>query len=202
MAKAKKSAAKLKASKSGTKTKSRKAQTKPQEKPGSAKSPAAAKSGKPPEKPARAVRLTFSYEGDQVKLISQRPVEMKAAPSDPVKGYARHKGFWAELKNEEDRTLYRQVMHNPTRNDAEVFSDDPEEGISRQPAPKRKGVFVVVVPDSEQGQEVILCRSSGPPAGKPGPTAGKKGALKDPESSIRSLAAGPAEIIGRFKLKK
>jgi hypothetical protein len=83
---------------------------------------------------------------------------MKAPPSDPVKGYARHKGFWAELKNEEDRTLYRQVMHNPTRNDAEVFSDDPDEGISREPAPKRKGVFVVVVPDSDQGQEVTLCK--------------------------------------------
>jgi hypothetical protein len=195
MAKAKKSAAKLKTRKSGTKAKSSQPQTKPQAKLRSAKIPADTKSGKPAAEPPKAVRLTFSYEGDQVKLISQLPVEMKAPPSDPVKGYARHKGFWAELKNEEDRTLYRQVMHNPTRNDAEVFSDDPEEGISREPAPKRKGVFVVVVPDSDQGQEVILCRS-------PGPAAGKKGALKGPESSIRSLAAGPAEEIGRFKLKK
>lgn len=199
MAKAKKSAAKLKSRKSGTKTKSSqtqtKAQTKPRPKLDSAKTPAETKSGKPAAKLPKAVRLTFSYEGDQVKLISQRPVEMKAPASDPVKGYGRHKGFWAELKNKEDRTLYRQVMHNPTRNDAEVFSDDPEEGISREPAPKRKGVFVVVVPDSDQGQEVILCRSSGP-------AAGKKGALRGPESSIRSLAAGPAEEIARFKLKK
>jgi hypothetical protein len=76
-------------------------------------------------------------------------------------------------------------MHNPTRNDAEVFSDDT---ISREPAPKRKGVFVVVVPDSAKADSVTLSRSE----------PEKKG----PARGIRALASKPASQILRFKLKK
>jgi hypothetical protein len=142
-----------------------------------------------------AVRLTFSYQGDQVKLVSQEPVEMTVPPSDSLKGYEQHKGFWAELKSDQDKTLFRRVLHNPTRNDAEVFSDDPEQSISRAPAPNRKGVFVVVIPHTEKGRDVTLSRSTGNPdleaAGAPRGMA-----------SIRSLATGPATEIARFKLKK
>lgn len=141
----------------------------------------------------KAMRLTFSYQGDQVKLISQEPVEMTLPASDSLRGYANEKGFWAELKGDQDKTLFRRVLHNPTRNDAEVFSDDPEQSISRAAAPKRKGVFTVVVPHTEKGREVTLSRSSERPdlAGAPrGMTA------------LRSLATGPAREIARFKLRK
>ena len=179
-----------KATKKSKSTKSKSAKSK------STKSKATSKRKKPPakakSKPAtastkstKAMRLTFSYAGDDVKLISQQPVDMLVPPSDPVKGFTRHKGFWAELKNENDKTLYRRVMHNPTRNDAEVFSDDT---ISREPAPKRKGVFVVVVPDSTQGDSVTLSRSE----------PEKKG----PARGIRAFASKPASQILRFKLKK
>jgi len=146
-------------------------------------------------KSPKAVRLTFSYQGDQVKLVSQQPVEMTVPPSDSLKGYEDHKGFWAEVKSAQDKTLFRRVLHNPTRNDAEVFSDDPEQSISREPAPKRTGVFVVVVPDTEKGHEVTLSRSSGAPDIEAG--GGPKGM-----AAMRSLATGPATEIARFKLKK
>lgn len=136
----------------------------------------------------KAVRLTFSYDGDNVQLVSQQPVEMTVPPSDPVEGYEQHKGFWAELKDKKDTTLYRRVMHNPTRNDAEVFSDDPQQGVSRQPAPDRKGVFVVVVPDTDEGHAVTLSSSLAPARGQ--------------AQGIRSLAHQPASEIARFKLKK
>ena len=134
------------------------------------------------------MRLTFSYAGDDVKLISQQPVDMQLPPSDPLKGYSRYKGFWAELKSKKDKTLYRRVMHNPTRNDAEVFSDDPEQSISREPAPKRRGVFIVVVPDTDQSDSVTLFRS--------------EPETKGPARGIRALASKPATEILRFKLKK
>jgi hypothetical protein len=143
----------------------------------------------------KAMRLTFSYQGDQVKLLSQQQVEMTVPPSDPVKGYEQHKGFWAEVKSDQDKTLFRRVLHNPTRNDAEVFSDDPEQSISRQPAPKRKGVFVVVVPATDKGHEVTLSRSTGQP------DVETEGAPKG-MAAMRSLATGPATEIARFKLKK
>jgi hypothetical protein len=156
----------------------------------SRKAPAKAKAAQAAPEPARAMRLTFSYDGDDVKLISQQRTEMVVPASDPVTGFKRQKGFWAELKNDRDKTLYRRVMHNPTRNDAEVFPDPdtPGQGISREPAPKRKGVFVVVVPDTDKGNEVTLSRSS----------PETKGAAK----GLRSLASKPATEILRFKLKK
>ncbi|MFN2499691.1 MAG: hypothetical protein ABR557_11455 [Pyrinomonadaceae bacterium] len=150
---------------------------------------------KPSAESPRAVRLTFSYQGDQVKLISQQPVEMTVPPSDPVKGYEQQKGFWAEVKNDQDKTLFRRVLHNPTRNDAEVFTDDPEQSIARAPAPKRKGVFTVVVPKTDKDQDVTLSRSAGQPDVEP------EGAPRG-RMALRSLATGPATEIARFKLKK
>jgi hypothetical protein len=149
------------------------------------KTPAKARKKSPESN--KAMRLTFSYDGNNVKLLSQQRIDMIVPSSDALKGY-RQKGFWAELKSESDKTLYRSVMHNPTKNDAEVFPETPGGEISRQPAPKRKGVFVVVVPDTAKGEEVILCRSA--PERK-GPTKG-----------ISALAIKPAEEILRFKLKK
>jgi len=136
----------------------------------------------------KAMRLTFSYDGNDVKLLSQQRIDMIVPSSDAVKGYGTHKGFWAELRSGRDKTLYRTVMHNPTKNDAEVFPGTPNEGISREPAPKRKGVFVVVVPDTDEGEQVILCRS--------------KPATKGPTKGIRALASTPAEEILRLQLKK
>jgi hypothetical protein len=135
-----------------------------------------------------AMRLTFSYDGDDVKLVSQERTEMIVPPSDPVKGYAKHKGFWAEVKSGSDKTLYRTVMHNPTKNDAEVFPETPGGVISRQPAPKRKGTFVVLVPDMDKGEELALSRSA---PDTEGPTMG-----------LSALATEPADEILRVKLKK
>lgn len=170
--------------KSTRKSKARKA-AKKTSKAKARKTPAKAKASTTSNK---AIRLTFSYNGDDVKLVSQQRIEMIVPPSDDVKGYGKHKGFWAELRSGSDKTLYRHVMHNPTKNDAEIFPESPSEGICREPAPKRRGVFVVVVPDIDKAEEVILCRSA--PATK-GPTRG-----------IRALASKPAKEILRLKLKK
>ena len=176
------------ARKSARKSKTSKAAKKKTAKAKARKSPAKAKAHTTSAEPNKAMRLTFSYNGDDVKLLSQERTEMTVPPSDAVKGFAKHKGFWAELKSGTDKTLYRTVMHNPTKNDAEVFPESPGGLISREPAPKRKGVFVVVVPDTEKGEEVILSRSA---PDTEGPTMG-----------ISALASEPAEEILRVKLKK
>ncbi len=184
MVKTKKVASKSKSRKLARKSRSSKAPAKSR----AGKRTSKSKAGPVQPKSTNAMRLTFSYDGDDVKLVSQQRVEMMVPPSDPVGGFARQKGFWAELKSDKDKTLYRRVMHNPTRNDAEVFSDDPEQNISREPVPKRKGVFVVIVPDTDKGDTVTLSRSSP--------------ALKGTERGIRALASQPATEFVRFKLKK
>lgn len=111
------------------------------------------------DKPAKAVRMIFAFDGDHLHLVSQQSVEMVVPPSDPVQGIEGHKGFWYELRDDQDRPLYRRVMHNPMQEDAEVFSDDPEQSVARHIVPNRKGVFVVVVPDVEEGRMVTLSSS-------------------------------------------
>jgi hypothetical protein len=135
---------------------------------------------------SKAIRLTFEYDGDQVRLLSQQRVDMVVPASAPVTGFDGHKGVWAELKDGQNRTLYRQVMHNPLRGDVEVFSDDPARNVARHPTPQRKGVFVVLVPDTDEGREVVLSSSPTVQAG-PQPMA---------------LANRPARQIFRVKLNR
>lgn len=132
-------------------------------------------------KPAKAVRLVFSFDGDHVVLVSQQSVQMVLPPSDPIEGSEGHKGFWCELRDVQDRSLYRKVMNHPMRDDVEVFSNDPQQhSVSRQIVPNRKGVFVALVPDIESGHSVTL------------------------SSSPRRLALAhqPASVIARVVLKK
>jgi hypothetical protein len=131
-------------------------------------------------KPAKAIRMVMAFDGDQVTLVSQQAVEMVLPPSDPLEGTAGQKGFWYELRDAQDRPLYRKVMHHPMREDVEVFSNDPQQhSVARHTVPNRKGVFVVLIPDKENGQAVTL------------------------SSSPRSvqLANQPATVIARFALK-
>lgn len=156
----------------------------------------AAKSSKATEssKSPKAVRLTFSYEGNKVKLVSQEAVEMTVQPSDRIKDYYKQTGFWAEIRNKQAKTLYRRVMYNPTRKDVEVFSDDPEVGITRRPAPKRKGRFVVLMPDMDQSHEALVCRS------RPEP---KRTGSKGSKLTSRAVAVRPPpQVLASVKLKK
>jgi len=132
------------------------------------------------EKPPKALRMILAFDGEHVHVVSQQSVEMVLPPSDPVQGVEGHRGFWYELRDGQDRALYRRVMHNPMQEDVEVFSDDPKQSIARQTAPHRKGVFVVVGPDVEEGHSVTL------------------------SSSPRrvELAAQPAREIARLALRK
>jgi hypothetical protein len=131
----------------------------------------------------RAVRLTFTYEGDEVRLASRQPVEMIAPPGDELSG--REQGFWIEVRDGKDDTLHRLVMEDPLSRDVEVFSPDPERSVYRAPVEEPSGIFVVVVPDLEEADHVALMSS-----GAPGAAGG-----------VSPEAAGPAAEFARFPLR-
>jgi len=85
------------------------------------------------------VRLTFTYEGDEVRLVSQQPVEMIVPPTNALSGYEGEQGFWVEVRSEQEAALHRRVMDDPLRQDVEVFSPDPEQSIARTPVEKPSG---------------------------------------------------------------
>ena len=139
----------------------------------------------------RAVRLTFTYEGEEVRLVSRQPVEMIVPPTDKLSGYEGEQGFWVEVRTSQDETLHRRVMEDPLRQDVEVFSPDPEQSVSRRPVEKPSGSFSMVVPDFDEADHVALMSSGAPSAAARGVS---------PEEAARA-PSGSATEFARFSLR-
>jgi hypothetical protein len=117
--------------------------------------------GLPPverEQDPSAWRLTFAYDGSDIRLVAQQRVAMIAPPDDSDRTYAARAGTWVEVRDASGHGLYRQILADPVRHGYEVHSDDPAEG-SREVEPESpSGVFQVVVPDLPEGEDVVLHR--------------------------------------------
>jgi hypothetical protein len=116
-------------------------------------------SRQPPERPRRALRLTFEYNGTNVRLASKRQIDTMAPPSDRTDEYKGHAGFWVELRDADGRILYRRIMHNPIEVDREAPSGDPKRPFTRVRNEQKQGVFTVMVPDLDHALEVSLVGS-------------------------------------------
>jgi hypothetical protein len=106
--------------------------------------------------PRGAVRLTFRYEGDEVRLVSSRRVDKLLPADEEAQEAAERQGFFAEVRDVDDRVLDRRLLHEPVRRDEEVFSDDPERSLARVPVERPAGVFSVLVPELEEADYVAL----------------------------------------------
>ena len=107
--------------------------------------------------PTRALRLTFSYSSKGIHLDEIQPVEgMRSPPTDPIQ-HGPEAGFWYELRNAKNATLYRQVVHNPMRHEAEVYTEGAP--IDRQTMENHADSFTLLVP-SLQGATTIVLFSS------------------------------------------
>lgn len=125
-----------------------------------------------------AVRLIFSYDGNEITLESRQRVDMVVPPGEPIEAAREQSGFWVEVRNGADEPLRRQLLHDPIPRDAEVFSDDPTQSVARIPIDRPSGVFSVVVPEIGGAEYVALI---GTPPDQP-------------------AALGPAREIARFNL--
>jgi hypothetical protein len=98
------------------------------------------------QRPSPVSRLTFAYEGDQVRLVSEHHVTMIIPPSHPIDRLEIGAGFSVILRDDRGEAVYGRVMESPFRFDEEVFDKDPKRSIRREANPKPKGTFVVLVP--------------------------------------------------------
>jgi hypothetical protein len=130
--------------------------------------------------PRRAVRMIFSYEGDEIRLVSRQPVEVVIPPTDRVS--EGEQGFWVETRSADGTTLHRRILPDPYRQDVEVFSDNPEQSVSRTPVERPRGSFAVLVP-IDDADHVALFSSAAPRA---------------PEAP----AGAPAVEVARFSLRE
>jgi hypothetical protein len=108
-----------------------------------------------------AKRLTFSYEGNKIKLMSQQNIQKVVPPSVTRDTQNNRSGFWFEITGDKQNVLYRRVMDNPIKTDIEVFSDEKEtESISRHKISDIKGAFSIVIPDIPEAEGLDLFGSS------------------------------------------
>ncbi len=110
---------------------------------------------------ARAVRLTFEYDGPDVRLVQQQPLDkVPLAGDEPVDG--PRSGSALEVRSTDGVVLHRRVLHQPMRRQLEVFDPDPGVGIHRDPEIDERGTFTVLVPTPPGADHVALLT---PPAG-------------------------------------
>jgi hypothetical protein len=141
-----------------------------------------------------AYRVTFEYQGTQVRRIGQQRIAMTAPPSHEIEGHEGEVGFWYELRDTNDKTVYRRLMQSPIQTSVEVFA--PDGTIKRQPVLDPKGVFQVVVPEIDGAANLVLMGTQQPPPTPIGSVAAERA-----RPAVSRVGTAPAREIARFSLK-
>lgn len=106
--------------------------------------------------PPQALRLTFAWQGAQVRLVGSERVAMIApgsltSPPDPGQT-----GYWFDVQDAAGRVIYRRPLHKPIRTDVEAFSPDTRPSIARVPVAPSEGRFTLLIPDTSDAQSFAL----------------------------------------------
>ncbi|GGP40991.1 hypothetical protein [Saccharothrix coeruleofusca] len=109
----------------------------------------------PPPGP-RSVRLVFTYEDDQVRLVLQQPVDLAVTGFDLPREATP--GDHVEVRDAEGNALSRVPIRVGLSASAEVFPEHPGEPITRTDLPRAQGAFTVVVPVDEVADHVTVLR--------------------------------------------
>jgi len=101
-----------------------------------------------------AVRLIFEYDGDDVRLVSQQPVDVAVPGFDLAR--VLHPGHYVETRDADNAPLSRVPIREAFATSAEVFPEDHGEPITRIDVAERKGAFTAIVPASAVATQVAL----------------------------------------------
>ena len=108
----------------------------------------------PPQTPV--MRLIFEYEGDQVRLVSQTPVNLSITGFDLAR--TQRPGYYIDTRDAAGQTLARVPARNLFSTSAEVFPEQPGDLISRVEVATPRGAFTVVVPAGSGASSVSVVR--------------------------------------------
>jgi hypothetical protein len=107
----------------------------------------------------RSIRVTLATDGRAVRVVRTQRVAMVAPASSPGAPSEDQAGFWIEVRDRSGALLYYRVLHNPAQTHQEIFSPEPDRGIRALPIEPASTEFDVVIPDIEEGAELVV-RSS------------------------------------------
>ena len=115
-----------------------------------------------PSTPVRAARLIFEYDGDQVRLVQQVPVEVASANLQTAG--TEEVGVFVDVRDATNRTLARVPAHHAFSTSLEVFPERHDEPIVRTEVPRAKGAFTVLVPTPQESTHATLVNIAAPRA--------------------------------------
>jgi hypothetical protein len=102
-----------------------------------------------------AVRLIFEQKKGKVKLVSTQRVSMIVPPPQALTSARGNRGSWFELRDQQDRPVYRRVIENPLH-DIEVVADDPGRPLQRVKVDQPRSAFFLIVPDITGARRLAL----------------------------------------------
>lgn len=114
----------------------------------------------------RAIRLVCVADADGVRVTSRSRLAKVVPPTESlpdVSSAAGRSGFWVEVRDAADRVRYRRVMADPLPSRLEAPAENG--GFGQLPGAPSTGTFTVLVPDLDDGEELVLMRGSGRGAG-------------------------------------
>lgn len=107
----------------------------------------------------QTLRLTFSYDGDVIRLIERRSVAMiPPAPNTPLPG-PDQAGFWYVVRDPNREIVYYRVIMNPMPLGVEVFSPAAERSITNINRERARGTFEILVPDTPEAADLSFFSS-------------------------------------------
>lgn len=108
--------------------------------------------------PPQALRVTFGYQGTQIRVIGTERVAMVAPAATAAPPETGQTGYWFTILDSAGRVIYHRPLHSPIRVDVEAFSPDARQSITRVPVPttEREGRFTVLVPELADAQTFEL----------------------------------------------
>ena len=106
--------------------------------------------------PPHALRLTFAYQGAQIRLVGSERVAMIVPALAGAPPEAGQSGYWFGVVDATGRVIYHRPLHGAIRIDVESFSPDPSRSIARVPIAEREGQFTVLIPDVADAQTFQL----------------------------------------------
>jgi hypothetical protein len=147
-----------------------------------------------PQPQTHARRLTFEFDGSTVRKISEQLVEMRVPSSHPTTGYSGHTGFWFELRDANENTIYRRIMADPLQRYHEVPS--PEGTFTHRPIKVSPQVFELVLPELPAAASLVIFGAPAEPPTSIGSPTEEAARIAVPRVGIQ-----PAREIARINLK-
>ena len=99
-----------------------------------------------------SMRLIFQYEGDQVRLVTQQPVDVSITGVDLT--HTQREGYYVYTSDASGRVLARVLARGAFQHGVEVFPERAGEPITRMDVDRPRGAFTVIVPVPQNADHV------------------------------------------------